>query len=186
MAKLLREDIDRFYDYDIHVPSRTIFMGTECDEDMAERFLKAMSLLDPAGTEITVVMNNTGGDEYHGMAIYDAIACSKCYVTVIAYGHAMSMGSWILQAADKRIMAPNATLMIHYGTWLADDHVKYFRVQNKEMERINGIMENVYLSRLREIDPKFPARKIRKMLEDEMFLSASDAVGLGLADKVLE
>ena len=180
MPRLLRDDIDRFYDYDIHIPSRTIFLGTEVDEDMAERFLKAMCLLDPAGGEIKIVMNNLGGDEYHGLAIYDAIASSKCHVTITVYGHAMSMGSWILQAADTRVMAPNATLMIHYGSWGQEDHVKYVRASNKEMERVNLLMESAYMSRT-----NITLKRLRKMLEDETYLSPADTVKYGFADRIL-
>lgn len=180
-----RDDLDRFFEWDVHIPSRTIFMGTEVDEGMVERFLKAMILLEPEGKPINVMMNNVGGDEYHGMAIYDAIAESKCHITLTVYGHAMSMGSWILQAADERVMAPNATLMLHYGTWGAEDHVKYVRVNCKEMERINLLMEGVYLGQMKMRDPAFPLRRLRKMLEDEVFMAAGTAVELGLADRIL-
>jgi len=187
MAQLRRDDSDRFFDYDIHVPSRTIFMGGECNEGMAERFLKGMRLLDPHSQQgITVIMNNTGGDEYHGLAIYDAIATATAHVTIIAYGHAMSMGSWIPQAADARIMAPNATMMLHYGSWggyeLESIHVNTMARENK---RLTKLMEAEYLRRIREVQPKFPTSRLRKMLTEEIYLTAHEAVELGLADSVL-
>jgi len=185
LSRLIRDDVDRFFEWDVHVPTRTVYMGAEVDETMAERFMKAMCMLEPGGDPIMVVMNNVGGDEYHGMGIYDAIQCSKCHITLAVYGHAMSMGSWILQAADERIMAPNATLMMHYGTWGAEDHVKYVRVNNKEMERVNALMEGAYLERMKAADPKFSLRKLKKMLEDEVYMPAREAVELGLADKVI-
>jgi len=57
MARIIKDDVDRFHDYSIHVPSRTIFMGTEnlsehdfeesgVDTSMAERQIKNLHLLD--------------------------------------------------------------------------------------------------------------------------------------------
>jgi len=182
-----RDDLEKFFDYDIHVPTRTLFMGGEVEEGMAERFLKGMRLLDPHSAQgITVIMNNTGGDEYHGLAIYDAIATATAHVTVVAYGHAMSMGSWIPQGADERIMAPNATMMLHYGSWggyeMESIHVDTMARENK---RLTKLMEEEYLRRLREVNPKFPVARLRKWLTEEKYLTAHEAVELGLADKVL-
>lgn len=188
MPEYLRDDVDHFFDYDLHIPSRTIYIGGECDLLQAEYLTKGLHLLKARSLDqtINIIMNNPGGDEYHGMAIYDAIAACKQHVTITAYGHAMSMGSWILQAADDRVLTPNCTVMIHYGTGnFGDDHVKYCRVQAKEMERLNHIMERVYLPRIQEKNPDFPLRKLRKLLEDETFLTAEEAVALGLADRVL-
>ena len=186
MSSIRRDDIDKFFDYDLHVPTRTIYMGDECNELMAELCLKGMTLLEAANSDpINIVMNNIGGDEYHGLGIYDKIATSKCFVKITAYGHAMSMGSWIMQAADSRVMAPNCTMMIHYGSWSMSDAVKYVRVLNKEMERLNLLMEAAYLGRMKAVDPQFSLRKLRKMLEDEVYLTAEQAVEIGLADHVL-
>jgi len=182
-----RDDVDQFFEFDLHVPSRTIHMGGECDEEQAAFFLKAMHLLHAKNSQapINIIMNNPGGDEYHGLASYDAIASSPCHVTVTVFGHAMSMGSWILQAADERVMAPRSSMMIHYGTWGWEDHVKYVRVANKEMERLNQLMESDYLRRMQEVAPAASIRRLKKMLEDEVYLTPSEAIELGLAAKIL-
>ena len=187
MSNQTKEDFDRFFDYDVHIPTRTLFMGGDTDEGMAERFIKGMHLLEAKNLDpITVIMNNYGGDEYDGMAIYDAIATSKCYTTIVAYGSAMSMGSWIPQAADERVMAPSATMMIHYGTWggyeLDSIHVA---TMHKENERLTHNMEQEYLRRIREKHPKFPLARLRRWLTNEKFLTAEETVEWGLADKVL-
>lgn len=186
MPSYLKDDVDQFFECEVHVPSRTIYMGGECNEEQAAFFLKGITVLRNKNDQpITIIMNNPGGDEYHGMAIYDAIATCTQHVTIIAYGHAMSMGSWILQAADERILAPRCTVMIHYGSWWSDDHVKYFRVHAKEGERLNAMMEADYMQRIKEKNPDFPLRKLRKMLEDEVYMTPEEAIDLGLADKIL-
>ena len=180
-----RDSVDRFFDYNLYLPERTVFLEAEVDEACAGLFLKAMAVLGTSDKAISVIMNNIGGDEYHGLAIYDAIATSKSHVTVTVFGHAMSMGSWILQAADDRVVAPNSTLMIHYGTWANDDVVQNVRASHKEMERLNKLMEDTYLERMRQVNPRVSLAALRKMLVADTYLTAQRAVEIGLADRVL-
>ncbi len=200
MAKLVKESIDRFYDYDIHTETRTIYIGSvEADQEsgesgtdsaMAERAIKALHILDstaPSGDKpITILMNNPGGDEYHGMAIYDAIKVCKNHVTIVVFGHAMSMGSIILQAADKRVMAPNSRMMIHYGTWGIHDHPKITYAWAEEGKKFDSFMEQLYLEKIKKKHPDFTIKKVREMCNFDTFFNAKEALELGLIDEVLE
>jgi ATP-dependent Clp endopeptidase proteolytic subunit ClpP len=145
-----------WFDHNLDLDSRTIFMGSMMSLDygesgvdnfMAEYFVKGMHLLEKNSDtkDITVIMNNPGGDWYHGMAIYDSIKNSPCCCTIKVYGYAMSMGSIILQAADKRIMMPNSRMMIHYGYGGVSGHAKITEKWSDEGKRINYEMENIYL-----------------------------------------
>jgi len=114
---------------------------------MAEYFIKAMYLLESKDPEkgVTIIMNNPGGDWYHGMAIYDAIKSSSCFCTIKVFGHAMSMGSVILQAADHRVMMPNSRFMIHYGYNAINNHSKIYEKWSEENKVLLYEMENIYL-----------------------------------------
>jgi ATP-dependent Clp endopeptidase proteolytic subunit ClpP len=199
MAKLVKESIDRFYDYDIHTETRTIYIGSVesdiehgesgTDASMAERAIKALHILDssaPNGDKpITIIMNNPGGDWYHGMAIYDAIKTCKNHVSVVVYGYAMSMGSIIFQAADKRIMSPNSKMMIHYGYNGFDGHSRTFLKVAEESKKIDQVMEDIYLERIKQKNPKFTVSKLREMVDHDTFLTAKEALDLGLIDEIL-
>lgn len=194
--KIVKEEIDRFHDYSLYIPHRTLYLGSEeyniehgeagVDGGIAERVIKNIYILDSMNQDpITVLLNNIGGDEYHCAAIMDAISGSKSHVTIKVFGHAMSAGSMILQVADERIMAPNATQMIHYGTWSFDGHAKTTQKWAEEGKRLDTWMENLYLKRIREKHPNFSLNKLRDMLDHDTFLTAQESVDLGLADKVL-
>jgi len=198
MPRIVRDDIDRFFDCGIYPATRTIYMGsvdaTEksesgVDAKMAERFIKGIHLLDAQASRgkkpITVIMNNPGGDEYHGQAIYDAIITCKSRVEIRVYGHAMSMGSIILQAGDRRLLAPNARLMVHYGTIKIDAHQKVFKKWSEEMDKVNKWMEDLFLKKIREVKPKFKREELEKMLNFDTFLTSREAVNLGLADGII-
>jgi ATP-dependent Clp protease protease subunit len=198
MKKANHDDIEKFHDYSIHLPTRTIYNSTEhvsesddfsesgCDTSMAERMVKNIHILDHLSQEpITIIMNNIGGDEYHGFAIYDAIKAAKSEIIVKVFGHAMSMGSIILQAADKRIMSPTSRQMIHYGTWGRNDHAKTSQKWAEEGLKIDKWMEKMYLDKIREKHPDFKLKRLQKYLDHDTFLTAEESVALGLADSVL-
>ena len=197
MARLNRDDVDRFHDYGIYIPKRTIFMGSEevsiesgesgTDSAMAESTIKNLTILEALSSEpITIIMNNIGGDEYHGLAIYDAIKACKSHVKIIVMGHAMSMGSIILQAADERVMSARSSQMIHYGQWSFDGHAKTGQKWAKEFDRLDSWMEQLYLSRIQERVPEFNIKKLKTMLNHDTFMSAEQSIELGLADSILD
>lgn len=197
MAKVNRDDVDKFHDYGLYIPKRVLYMGSEdismehgesgVDGLMAERIIKNMSLLDSINNEpITIIMNNPGGDWYHGVGIYDAIKNAKSHVTIKVLGMAMSMGSVILQAADDRIIAPSAKMMIHYGeTGIPETHSKNVKKWADENDRINVEMENIYMEKMKVKNPELKLKQLQKMLNFDTILSAKEAVDLGLADKII-
>jgi ATP-dependent Clp endopeptidase proteolytic subunit ClpP len=161
----MKTNLESWFEHSVDEASRTIYLGSTGSNDgegesgvdhlMAERLIKGLSFLEKRSTKpIHILMNNPGGDWYHGMAIYDAIHLSSCHCTIAVYGYAMSMGSVILQAADSRVMMPNSRLMIHYGTDGAYGHSKTFEKLAQEARRINTEMENIYLDAIMEKDEK--------------------------------
>lgn len=195
MSRINRDDIDKFFEYGVYPTTRTVYIGSmTSDEDgesgtdygMAEYAIKGLHILDAqSDAPITVIMNNLGGNEYHGLAIFDAIKGCRSPVTVKATGHAMSMGSWILQAGDHRVMTANARLMIHYGTWGVCDHPKIAYNWAEEGKRMDRLMEDAYLARIQEKHPEFTRKKLQAMLNFDTILTAQQTVDLGLADEVV-
>lgn len=198
MARIIRDDVDRFFQYNVDISSRTIYMGsagsvdeeeTGTDYEMAEYVIKGLHVLDSQAEHgdkpIVIIMNNPGGDEYHGMAIYDAIRCCTNHVTIKVYGHAMSMGGIILQAADERLMSPNSRFMMHYGTFGINANTKDAYNWVESNKKIDKWMEDLFLEKIREKNPRFSRQKLYKMLEADYIIDAKEAVHLGLADEVI-
>jgi len=95
--KLTKESIDRFYDYDLFLETRTLYMGSQdVDDDgietgtdyaMCEKVIKGLHILEhKSHEEIRIIMNNLGGDDYHGAAIVDSIRACKSPVTILFGG----------------------------------------------------------------------------------------------------
>ncbi len=189
------DDIERFHAYHLYVPTRTLYLGSEagdegegesgCDAIMARHAVKNLHILDTISDDnITILLNNLGGDKYHCFAIVDAIRACRSRVIIKVLGSAMSAGSLILQAADERVMLPNATQMIHYGTWGCVDHSRTVQKNAKESQRVDLWMEQYYWNRIKEKHPTFTLRKVKDLLDHDTFLTASQSVALGLADRI--
>lgn len=198
MAKIYKDEIDRLFDYDIYVPTRTIVMRSHLvdengesgtDAEMAQRVIKGLHILDssaPTGDKpITIIMNNPGGDEYDGLGIYDAIKACKNHVTIVVYGKAMSMGGIILQAADKRVMSVNSRFMMHYGTFGVSANSQDVYKWIDDNKRIDSWMEDLFLEKMKEKNPKLTKKDIQDMLKADFIVTGEEAVNLGLADEVL-
>jgi len=178
MAKLVKESADKWLFNNVDTLNRTIYMGSVrgdmgdepgVDAFMAESVIKAMYLLETLKSDpITIIMNNPGGDLFHGLAIYAAIQTAKSHCTIKVFGQAMSMGSVILQAADTRIMMPNSKFMIHYGYDSQDNNTRTVFKWVDESRRIGYFMENVYLDKMMEKEKKEGHGHLAKTLSQIM------------------
>lgn len=188
------DTIEFWTDEEFFVPERKIYLGSittdvegsesSVDAAMAKKFEKAMTVLeyfDPKGP-ITVIMNTYGGDYYHGLAIYDRIMDSPCFVTIQGSGPIMSMGAIILQAGDKRLLTRNATLMLHYGTSGHDGHMLNEERSAQESIRLRSLAEEIFLSQMQKKDPLVTLEKVRDLLRFDSYLDPNKAIRLGLAD----
>lgn len=190
-----KDTIDKFLEHGLDFPSKTIYLGsvgdgewdTGVDHRMARHAIQGLYLLDKTKHDepITVLMNNPGGDVYHGLAVFDAIRSCKSYVIIKTYGYAMSMGSVVLQAGDRRVMSPNSRMMLHYGTAGAHDHSKNVQRWADEFKRLDKWMEDVYLTKILEKKKRFTRQQLQKKMSFDWFLTAQEAVDLGLADEVM-
>lgn len=192
-----RDDIDKFHDYSLYIPTRTIYMGSEhvneetfedsgVDASMTERQIKNLHILDlSSDAPITIIMNNPGGDVVNGIAIYDAIKVCRSHITVKVFGQASSMGSIILQAADKRLMTPNSVQMIHYGRFSIEDNDEIVFKHAEESRRVNKWVEDIYLDKIKMKHPQFKLNKLKKMLSHDTFLTAQMSLELNLCDGII-
>lgn len=189
MSKIVKESVDRWFDYDLHIETRTIYVGdTESDGEpngvgplMAERVIKAFVVFNMTPEKpVKIILNTGGGFVEHGYAIYDAIKSSPCHVTIEVMGQAQSMGAIILQAADVRIVHPNSVVMIHDGTQGLDTHAR-------NIERWAEYSKKVDRPRMYQILADAtgkPATYWEKKSTLDHILTAEQAVEEGLADKI--
>jgi ATP-dependent Clp protease protease subunit len=192
-----KSELSLWHDYDILPGDKTIYIGSQSRDEtgeagvdfkLAERVIKNLHILDKRLTDnpITIKMNNPGGDVYHGMAIYDAIKCCQNDVRIIAYGYLMSMGSVIFQAADERIMSPNARMMIHHPYTAFEGNISDINKQAEELKTLDTIVKDIYMKKIKEIKPRFTMKQLEDKMQYDWFIDPKEAISLGLCDRVLE
>ena len=187
-----KDNIEFFLNNNIHIPTKTIYFGsygdTEengVDHNLAAFMIKSLMILDNSEGEINIIMNNIGGDVTHGMAIYDAIQSCRNPVNIKVIGHAMSMGSVILQAADHRYMTSNSKIMIHGGSWDIGGTLHIAQAWAEESKRWVSFLENLYLEKIKLKNKKITKLKVKKMLMTDTFLDAKESLALGLIDEIV-
>lgn len=194
MARLNKDDIEHFIDNDLYVPTRTMYIGpmsmdgVEVNAMMAERAIKNLHILDSKNSEpIEIITLNYGGGVVEGLAIYDAIKLCRSKVIMKVFGCADSMGCVILQAADRRLLAPNAEIMLHYGTIShPTNHVKTVKSAQKQSDKYDKWMVDMYLERIREKEPDFTRSQLDKWMDFDKYMGAEEAIKYGLADAIIE
>lgn len=176
--------LQNWLDHGIDFDNRLIYLSGDVNEQMAAIGVKGIFALDMAAKKgdepITIILSSDGGCWYAAMAIYDAILHATNKVNVVVVGQAMSMAAVILQAANERIVAPNASIMIHVGSHEFSGHPENFKRWAEEDKRMTTRMEDIFVS-----TSGLARAKIREMLKFDTILTAQEAVELGFADRVL-
>lgn len=165
------------------------------DYRMASAFIKNMTLLNARNKDpILIHQCSVGGDWNYGMAIYDCIAQSVAYVMIIAYAHARSMSSITLQAADLRVLTPNADFLVHHGTLGFCDRVTPIVSNIRHWEQVEKPkMIEIYARRCRKGEffigqsVKQISQYILKQMEKKVdwIMTPQQAVHYGFADGIL-
>lgn len=131
---------------------------------------------------VTVRINSPGGFVSEGQAIYNALrrhSQGGHKVTIEVDALAASIASHIAMAGDEILMAENAMMMIHKAwTWMAGN-ADAFRKEAGVLDKFDDILADTYVAR-----SKADKAKIVQLLTDETWLTASEAVELGLADAI--
>ena len=188
---------ERAYDiYSRLLKDRIIMLDTDVNEHTASLLVAQMLFLESQGNEdISLFINSPGGHVTAGLAIYDTMQFIKPDVCTIVMGQACSMGSFLAQAgaAGKRWVLPESRTMIHRvssgtpGT-RGSVHVQELQFEDtkrsfEESQRLNERLTELYVKH--NTAGKTYAEMYETMKFDT-FLSATDAVKWGLADKVID
>ena len=177
---------ERAYDiYSRLLKDRIIFIGTPIDDMIANLVIAQMIFLegeDP-DRDINLYINSPGGQITSGLAIFDTIRMINAPVSTIAVGMAASMGTILLTAGakGKRFALPNATIHLHQPLGGVQGQAADIEIEAREILRMRDLLNSI----LRE-QTKMTDEQIAKYTDRNMYLTATQAVEVGLIDAVLE
>ena len=177
---------ERSYDiYSRLLKERIIFLGTGIDDNVANLIIAQLLFLqseDP-DKDISLYINSPGGVVTSGLAIYDTMQFLSCDITTYCVGQAASMGAVLLAAgaAGKRFALPNSRIMIHQPLGGAQGQATDINIQAQEIMRIKKILNEILSSHSNK-----SIKDLEKDTDRDNFMSAKEAVGYGLIDKVVK
>lgn len=179
--------------YGIDLKNRRLYFGvgldwteesigdfTQASIELAIRALHKM-VSDAPGKPIEIHMNSYGGDPYAMLRLYDEILACPCQVKFFGGGAIMSAATWIMAVCDERYLHQNATVMVHDGSEGYDGKHTDVQITASEMKRLQDKLYDIY-----EANSRMPKEFWQDVCQRDLYLTASEAVSLGLADKIVE
>ncbi|MGX0889262.1 ATP-dependent protease ClpP protease subunit [Pseudomonas sp. ADAK2 TE3594] len=146
----------------------------------ANQFVQDLRAMDDGVSQVIAAFNSVGGDLFDGLAMHNALSRlgERCTGRIDAL--AASAASVAVCGAHNVVIAANAMLMIHnpwtYAAGDAEDFRKVADVLDQTMEAIIA----AYKAKAPDIDEV----ELRRLVAAETWLTANEAVALGLADEV--
>jgi len=134
-------------------------------------------------SKINAYIQSGGGDVMDGMAIYNILARWPCQKSICIESVAASMASVICMAFDTVIMPSNAFLMIHSNWGGAVGTAEDLREYADLLDKWRSSMGKAYQDKA---NGKLSDDQLAQFFKEDTWLSAQEAVDLGLADEVIE
>jgi len=146
----------------------------------ANQFVQDLRAMDDGVSPVIAAFNSIGGDLFDGLAMHNALSRlgERCTGRIDAL--AASAASVAVCGAHRVVIAANAMLMIHNPyTYAGGDAEDFRRVADVLDQTLEAIIA-AYKAKAPDIDDA----ELRRMVSAETWLTANEAVDLGLADEV--
>ena len=191
-----QSELTDLFEYGIDTKNRRIYFGNANAEPdqvggftaaSAEYAIKALHKMadDAPNKPIELHVNSEGGDCDAAFRLCDEILASPCQIKFIGGGAIMSAASIVMCVCDERYLHSNATVMVHEGSEETSEgssstHTSVL-INAAESKRVNDIMYGIYAA-----NSRMPREFWEDICQQDVYMSASEAVSMGLADKVIE
>lgn len=137
---------------------------------------------NPAGEDLEMEINSPGGSVFAGFELYSLIREAQCGTVAIVQSLAGSAASTVMAACGRVRMSPVAQVMIHLPSSWAAGNQNDMKHEAKVLESITQSILNGYEAKCRG---KADRAQLDRLIRAESWLTAQEAVELGLADEIL-
>ena len=171
--------------YERLLAERIIFLGTQVDDDIANRLCAQILLLaaeDPS-KDINLYINSPGGSVTAGMAIYDTMVLAPCDVATYAMGLAASMGEFLLAAGTKgkRYALPHARIMMHQPSSGMGGSASDIKIQAQQSLHIKQVLLDLIAEHTGQT-----REQVETDADRDRWFTAEQAKDYGLVDLVIK
>ncbi|BDB96297.1 ATP-dependent Clp protease proteolytic subunit [Candidatus Hydrogenosomobacter endosymbioticus] len=163
---------------------RIIFLTGEINDDTASLVCAQLLFLESEDPDkdICLYINSPGGVITSAFGIYDTMQYVRPSVSTICVGQAASAGALLLccGANGKRISLPNSRIMLHQPLGGVRGQASDIEIHAKEILLMKTIINNIISEKT-----GLSHDKVKEMTDRDCFLSANEALELGIIDKVI-
>ncbi len=163
---------------------RIIFLGQGIDDTVANDVMSQLLVLESMDPDrdILIYINSPGGSFTALTAIYDTIQFVKPDIQTVCMGQAASAAAVLLAAGTKgkRFALANSRILIHQPYTEGGGQASDIEIQAREILRMREWLEET-LARHSNVD----VEQVRKDIERDKILTASEAVEYGIVDQVI-
>lgn len=134
-------------------------------------------------SKITIRLNSRGGDVFAAQAIYTQLKSMKATKEIIIDGIAASAATIIAMAGDIVRIPKGAAFMIHNPSITVWDSF-----EERDLEQLKNMLASVKACIIETYSSKtnIPKDELAQMMDDEAWLTGTQAVEKGFCDEVLE
>jgi ATP-dependent protease ClpP protease subunit len=187
--------IDDFLVYGIDTKNRIIHFGispdnaedddfTSFNSKTVETVIRGMNrmIYDSPKAPISLYMNSGGGSTSDAFYLIDFILASSCQIKFYGGGWICSAASLLMAVCDERYLYPNTRVMLHEHSVGMQDKYTNNKIDMIESDILHDRMCKLYADNS-IMDEKF----YKQLLSSgrDAWMSAQDAVNLGLADDLV-
>ena len=164
---------------------RIIFLGQAIDDTIANDVMAQLLTLESADPDrdISIYINSPGGSFTALTAIYDTMQFVRPDIQTVCLGQAASAAAVLLAAGTpgKRMALPHSRIIIHQpATEGGYGQGSDIEIQAKEILRMRSLLEELISNHSTQA-----LEKVRKDIDRDKILTASEAKEYGLVDQVL-
>lgn len=184
------DQIHIFHNNNLCIPTKTMTLFGEVDEEMAISAVKNLHILNQTNGAISIYLNTQGGSIADGRVIYDCIKYSLNVVNIYCFGEVYSCGTLILMAGDNRVMLPSSKILLHSGNeGLAHEHPRNIDQAYANLRDDEEYLENIYLDRINEKRRKdkkklLTVKDIRDLITWDKYMKPEEALKMGLITSI--
>lgn len=163
--------------------TRTVLVSGEVDQELAERVISQLLILDAdSDAPIRVLITSQGGHVDSGYAIHDVMRFLRSRVMTIGAGWVASIAVPILFGAEKkyRFSLPNTRFLIHQPSGGAGGQLADLRIEAQEIIKIR--------EKINKMIAEETGQKVEKIARDSdrnFWMSADEALEYGLVSKIV-
>ena len=177
---------ERAYDiYSRLLKERIVFLVGPVNDNLSTLVTAQLLYLESENPkkEISFYINSPGGLVTSGLGIYDTMQYIKPPVSTLCIGQASSMGSFLLASGEKgkRFSLPNSRIMVHQPSAGFQGQATDIEIHAKEILSLKDRLNKIYSKHTKKSESE-----IKKALERDNYMTATEAKTFGLIDEVVE